>query len=329
MEPGEIPRGQVGAATHLPRPAWVPLAKRACIKEIDQILLSVLNAGRKEVHTAIEGILKGWPGLTRDELWDRLRYLRGRCSQVHKGQTEWNEEDLAILRTCYAQGRAGARKAIKKLRACHPDWSARSIRRKAMELGLTTSSGKPKPWSEQELGSLLWDAGEKPVEKIAQKLRRSVKAVHQMLSSRGVSSRVRVPKSYTLRRVAKLLGVSDRIVRLWFQKGFFGESANKGRNREGSPSLPRVSAAALVAFCQKHPDKINTGKCDPDLLLLMEDKDVQPNAWQGPRQHLTKQRQCPGCRRVVRGNAYFRHVKRCGGGRASANGMESPRATTG
>jgi len=122
MEPGEIPRGQVGAATHLARPTWVPLAKRACIKEIDQILLSVLNARRREVHAAIEGILEGWPGLTRDELWDRLRYLRDHCSQVCKGQTEWNEEDLAILRTCYAQGRAGARKAIKKLRARHPDW---------------------------------------------------------------------------------------------------------------------------------------------------------------------------------------------------------------
>ena len=67
MVPGELPTGQVEAATHPPKPALVPLAKRACIKEIDQILLSVLNAGRKEVHAAIERILKGWPGLTRDE----------------------------------------------------------------------------------------------------------------------------------------------------------------------------------------------------------------------------------------------------------------------
>ena len=167
------------------------------------------------------------------------------------------------------------------------------------------------------------------MEKIARKLGRSVKAVQQMLSSRGVSSRVRVPKSYTLRRVARLLGVSDRIVRLWFQRGLFGESANQGRKRERSSRGPQISAAALIAFCQKHPDKINAERSSPDFLLLMESKNVQPKPWQGLRQHLTKQRQCPDCRRLVRGNAYFRHVKRCGRGRASANGIESPRATTG
>jgi len=329
MVPEEISTGHVGVATHPPKAALVPLAKLVCINEIDQILLSVLKAGRNEVHAAIERVLKGWPGLTRDELRDRLRHLRNGCSQVHKGQTEWNEEDLAILRRYYALGRAGAREAVKKLRARRPDLSARSIWRQAAELGISTGSGRARAWSAEDQGALLWDAGEKPVEKIARKLGRSVQAVQQMLSSRGVSSRVRAPKSYTLRRVAKLLGVSDRIVRLWFQNGLFGEPAKPRRNGKRSPSTQCISAATLVAFCQKHPDKINAERSSPDFLLLMESKNVEPKPWQGLRQHLSKQRQCPGCGRAIRGNAYFRHVKRCRGGRALANGMESQRAATG
>ena len=328
MVPGEIPTGHVGAVTPRPGPASVPLAKLACIKEIDQILLSVLKAGRKEVHAAIERILKGWPGLTRGELWDRLRHLRNHCSEAPKARIQRDEEDLEVVRTLYARGRGGAREAVKKLLARRPDLSARSIWYDAGKLGVSTRSGKARRWSPEEQGALLWDAGEKPVEKIARKLGRSVKAVQQMLSSRGVSSRVRVPKSYTLRRVARLLGVSDRIVRLWFQRGLFGESANQGRKRERSSRGPRISAAALVTFCQKHPDKINAERSSPDFLLLMESKNVQPKPWQGLRQHLSKQRQCPGCGRAIRGNVYFRHVKRCRGGRASANGMESRRAAT-
>jgi hypothetical protein len=175
----------------------------------------------------------------------------------------------------------------------------------------------------------LWNAGEKPVEKIARKLGRSVKAVRQKLSSRGVSSKVRIPKGYGLHRVAKLLGVSDTVVRLWFQKGLFGAPVNVGRQRDRSRSGPRISATALAAFCQKHPNKVNTRQCDPDFWLLMEGKKVRPNAWQGSRQHLTTRRRCPGCCRVIRGNAYFRHLKRCQGGRASAGRIESGSATTG
>ena len=328
MVPGETPTGRVEAAGHQPKAALMPLGNLACSNEIDQILRSVLKAGRKEVHVAIETILRAWPGRWRSELWRRLRQLRNERGERAKGQAKWDEEDLEILRTLYAQGRAGARKAVKKLLARRPDRRTRAIWHKATKLGISSESGRPKPWSREEHGVLLWNAGEKPVDKIARKLGRSVKAVRQMLSSRGVSCKVRSPKGYTLHRVAKLLGVSHRTVRVWFQKGLFGEPTNLG-NRDRHQPGRRVSAAALAAFCERHPDKINADRCDPDLLLLIEEKNVKPLRWQGCRQHVAQERRCPSCERVIRGNAYFRHVKTCTAGPTPTRNFEAGCVPTG
>jgi hypothetical protein len=328
MVPDEVLRANAGTATRQGKIALVPLANLACSKEIDQFLQTVVTAGRKNVHEAIDNILEVWPGRNRAELWTLLRKLRTHQGKTGNGRIDWDQEDLEILRTLYGQGRAGAREAIKRIRARRPGRSARSIWHKAARLGVSNGSGRPKPWSREEQGILLWNVGEKPVEKIARKLGRTVKAVRQMMSSRGLSSKVRIPKDYSLHRVAKLLGVSDSGVRVWFRKGLFGGSANPGRQQNGSGSGPRVSAAELVAFCRKYPDKVNTRQCHPDLWLVVGDESVPPNVWHGPRQHLTKKRQCPRCQRVVRGNAYFRHVKRCIGRGTSARGTET-RTTTG
>ncbi len=308
-------------ATHPPRDELVPLRSLQGINEIDAILRSVEKAEPNEVHAAIQKILKGWPGRKRGEFWARLRQLRNNGRERGLRNALWNEEDVEILRLWYAQGPGGARRAVKAILARHPDWSPRSIWDKAARLGLSARSGNRKPWSAEEQGYLLWNAGEKPVGRIARKLGRSVRAIRQKLSSLGVSGKVRNPKGYTLHRVAKLLGVSDRIVRLWFQDRLFGEPASRERNP--SRSGPRVSAAALVAFCRKHPDKINTRECGSDFWLLMEDDSVPSNAWQGLRQHLTQQRHCPGCGRAVRGNAYFRHIKRCNGRPAPVRELET------
>ena len=101
-----VPKG--GTLTYPARDPLVPISSLRRSDEIDEILRSVLNAPRKEVHAAIETVLKGWPGRWRAELWGRLRKLRNARGKLPKGQAKWDEEDLEILRTLYAQGRAGA-----------------------------------------------------------------------------------------------------------------------------------------------------------------------------------------------------------------------------
>ena len=153
--------------------------------------------------------------------------------------------------------------------------------------------------------------------------------MRQMLSSRGASSKVRSPKEHHLHGVSKLLGVSDTAVRLWFRNGLFDEPAEQKKKSGNSQSGPRFTLEAVVAFCATHPDKINPDQCDPDLLELIEDRNVRLSGCQGTRQHLIQSRCCPQCGRVVRGNSYFRHVNKCNGNSAPAGQGEMETVTAG
>lgn len=156
-----------------PKDALVPVRKLRGVNEMDEILRPVLRGRREEVHAAIDEILSLWPGRKRNEIWAHLRRLRNGRHEDRGRHAEWEEEDIEILRAYYAQGRAGAYRAVKELVARHPDWNPRSIWYKAAKLGVSTQREKPRPWSEEEEGKRMWDAGEKPVRTITRKLRRS------------------------------------------------------------------------------------------------------------------------------------------------------------
>ena len=253
---------------HSSKDAPIPLRNLPRINEIDEILRSVAQGTRQEVHTTIEAILKGWPGRKRSEIWDRLRSLRNSNREAPWRHTIWSDEDIEFLRAQYAQGRAGARRAVKELLALHPDWKPRSIWYKAAQLGFLTHSGALRRWTRDEEGKLLWDAEMKQARTIARKLKRSEAAVHQKLSGNGTKSKVRVPKDYTLHRISQLLGVSDSIVRVWFQKGLFGEPNGQGKRKTGARSGVRVSSEAVEAFCGGNPEKVNPDECDPLVLTM-------------------------------------------------------------
>src|SRR5439155_19010607 len=50
-----------GTLAHPVRDPLVPISSLRRSNEIDDVLRSVLNAPRREVHAAIETVLKGWP----------------------------------------------------------------------------------------------------------------------------------------------------------------------------------------------------------------------------------------------------------------------------
>ncbi|MDE3181235.1 MAG: hypothetical protein KGM47_16450, partial [Acidobacteriota bacterium] len=252
--------------------AAVPLRNLQGVNEIDDILCSVANGTRQEVHAAIETVLKGWPGRSRDEIRERLRWLRNDRNGTRRQHAVWSETDLDLLRRHYAEGRAGARRAVKELQARHPDWTPRSVSYKARKLGVSTHSDKERPWSADEEGKLLWDAGMKGVRAIARKLNRSEAAVRQRLSRNGASSKVRGPKEISLHRISAMLGVSDSIVRVWFEKGILGQPNGRGSRTVGGQASVRIKLGVFLAFCAEHPDKINPDACDPEVLALLKER---------------------------------------------------------
>lgn len=307
-------------ATRSPlRDSPLPLRNLQGVNEIDAILGTVINGTRKQVHEAIETILDGWPGRKRFEIWERLRHLRNGHRNHRWRHAVWSEEDVELLRDRYARGRAGARQAVAEILTRHPDWRPEAIWRKAAKLGLSDRSGVRRPWTKDDEAKLMWDGGMKSVRVIARKLNRSEAAILQRLSLNGATARVREPKGYTLRRVSKTLGVSDSIVRVWFEKGMFTNLDGHGRRNGHRPAKVVISREALMVFCVAHPEKVNAKRCDPEVLDWLEEKNVLARDWNGPRQHLTERKECPRCRRVIVGNAFSWHVTHCAGGPALRN----------
>lgn len=94
---------------------------------------------------------------------------------------------------------------------------------------------------------------------------------------------------------------------------------------------PRVTEKSLTKFCGRHGALIKTDFLDAETRdWLASSMDLAPNAGKDQaigleafRKHAQVVRTCEGCGRAIRGNVFFKHVKRCPEGNARAESKVS------
>ncbi len=111
---------------------------------------------------------------------------------------------------------------------------------------------------------------------------------------------------YSWGGAAKLLGVDVGQVREWIVEG-------KLKIADGF-----VTERAFQDFCKQRGSELNTALLGNEIRdwlvdgysLPISDETVQPLV-PGNQKHALVTRRCPGCRRPMRGNIFFRHIKTC------------------
>jgi len=168
---------------------------------IDRLLVEGIRSGSVSKRRAINKVLRDFPELTRGDCWQRIRYLRKNL-------------EVGNLRVCQCDG-------VTSVSKTEPN--RRPVARQ---------------WTEADDDKLLNLAGYEPVDKIAQRLSRSVRAVRFRLCALGMSGRV--TDGWSLRALRKLLRVSpDRL------KYFIGKGMLRVRD-------PRITNSSLAQFCHNH-----------------------------------------------------------------------------
>lgn len=172
----------------------------ARLAAIDRLLIEGVKVGPACKQRAINKVLREVPGVTRGDCWQRIRHLR-KVAKLEIHQLDGSEGGLLEA------------KVQRRARSWHP-------------------------WTQEDDEKLLNWAGYEPVEKIAQRLNRSGRAVRFRLCALGMSARV--TDGWSLRALQKLLRVSPARLRQFIGSGMI-------RVRD-----PRVMASSLVAFCERN-----------------------------------------------------------------------------
>lgn len=191
------------------------------LQAIDRLLLEALRIGPACKHRAINKIIEKFPTFSRGECWQRIRRLR-------------KTRILGTVPTQAATDENGAR---------------------SQRTGISW-----RPWTQEDDDKLLNWAGYEPVDKIAQRLSRSARAVRFRLCALGMSARV--TDGWSLRALQKLLRVSPARLREFIGSGML-------RVRD-----PRVTARSLTAFCRRNRASLDPVPLEKIASVRLERKDA-------------------------------------------------------
>lgn len=136
---------------------------------------------------------------------------------------------------------------------------------------------------------------------------------------RGAQKPRKKTSGYSWGSAAKLLGVDSTQIREWIVEG-------KVKIVDGF-----VTERAFQDFCKNCGLELNSallGKEVRDWLVegysLPVDAEAGASGIPGNQKHALVTRRCPGCRRPMRGNIYFRHIRNCAQNSNARSGSPNP-----
>lgn len=193
---------------------------------IDRLLVAAINLGPAAKHNAINKVLQLVPEWTRGDCWQRIRWLR-------------NSSEIAAV-----EKRPSSNGPTK------------------FERPGSFPRQRSRPWTPADDDKLLNWAGYEPVDKIAQRLSRSVRAVRFRMCALGMSAKV--TDGWSLRALRKLLRVSPTRLRQFIGSGML-------RVRDS-----RITASSLAELCHGSNTSLNPLAIERIVAAMAKKREAYP-----------------------------------------------------
>jgi hypothetical protein len=266
---------------------------------------------RSSKHKAIQAVMRRHPDWTRDFVWKMARTL-GLAKKTP--QRPWSEEETGLLMDMAGCDRV---ETISRVLTRSPKAIRRKLQRlMGRECALVTEAHS-KQWVRQTLHvgcyhlNRLIDQGllklknpaikraslEKFIDTLASTLGLQISADNRrcLLATRSAQSQM---------DIARELGVNINDIKRWVSMNLL------------EPVDAHITALSFEKYCRTHPDDLRQELMTPaerdwfrtELNVRMTMGGMSNN----PRiRHLLIVRRCEVCLATIRGNAFFKHLKRC------------------